>query len=644
MMDGLTACLDAIERLKHPSDLSFRRDGKAIAATISPATRESNQSYASRIWRFDLAGGSEQLTFGPASDALCRYCPLDDRVAFASERALPGKMSLFLLDNAAGAEPRPIGDIPGTIEDIRWSADARSLIALAADRGLDAAATSGATRLAWGDEEDPAVTNPIGARRRLYRIANGEGTTTEIGPSDFTVWEFDLLGDDGAVAVVSADPSERGWYHAKLARIDFATRQARIIHEPAWQILEPAVDPTGKRVAFLEGWSSDRGLVAGEISLLDLASGIRTIVAAGQLEDVTSLQWRDEQTLWFAGWQQLGAAYGIVGLGGKIESRTHDEGIVGATSFLASIVPAPDGESIAAVRESEGNAPEIAHRRNTGGNWRRLTSLNGAVEQGFPAYPEVRAVSWKGAGGLALEGLVLLPRDRPAGPLPMIVDIHGGPSWAAKHAYNPGYALPHAAAGYAVFLPNYRGNVGWGQEFGRLNIGDPGGAEFQDILAGIDWCIAQGIAKEGQIGVTGVSYGGYMTAWAVATTERFQAAVMISGIANNLSSHYSCNHDFSAFIAGGPLSEKRFRDIALDRSPLIRLDRPTTPTLILHGQLDRCTPLGQAQEFYAGPLERGCASELVVYPREGHGFQERQHRRDAWRRAVAWFDRHLKGR
>ena len=100
---------------------------------------------------------------------------------------------------------------------------------------------------------------------------------------------------------------------------------------------------------------------------------------------------------------------------------------------------------------------------------------------------------------------MLLPRDRAPGPLPLVVDIHGGPTWAAKHAYNPGFALPFAAAGYAVFLPNYRGNIGWGQDFARLNIGDPGGAEFADILAGVDWCVAAGIARADRIGVNGGS-------------------------------------------------------------------------------------------------------------------------------------------
>jgi len=641
-MHALTACLEALDRLQHPSDLSFRRDGKALAATISPALCEAHQSTASRIWRFDLEGGSEQLTFGPGCDGLCRFSPSDDRLAFASDRALTGKMALYLLEGAPTSVPRPLGDIPGTIEDIRWSADARFLIVHAADRGLDAAATSGAVRLAWGHEQDPAITNPIDARRRLYRVDAASGVTTEIGPKDVTVWEFDLLGEAGAIAVVSSDPSERGWYHARLARIDFASRQATVLHEPRWQIMGPAIDPERRRVAFLESWSSDRGLVAGEIHLLDLGSGEVSVLAHGKLENVTSVQWRDENALWFAGWERLGAVHGIVRLDGTIEAKAHDEAIIGTSSFLASITRSPRGDGYVAVRESESQAPEIAQQSKPGGNWRRITSLNGALERNFPAYPEIRAVSWKGRDGLALEGLVLLPRDRPTGPLPMIVDIHGGPSWAAKHAFNPGYSLPHVAAGYAVFLPNYRGNVGWGQEFSRMNIGDPGGAEFQDILAGIDWCVDQGIADPGRLGVTGVSYGGYMTAWAVATSDRFRAAVMISGICDNISSHYSCNHDFSAFICGGPLTEPRYRDIALDRSPLLRLDKPSTPTLILHGALDRCTPLGQAQEFYAGLLERGCKSELVVYPREGHGFRERGHRRDAWRRAIGWFDRHLK--
>jgi len=249
---------------------------------------------------------------------------------------------------------------------------------------------------------------------------------------------------------------------------------------------------------------------------------------------------------------------------------------------------------------------------------------------------------WSGAGGLALEGLLVLPRERPPTPLATIVVIHGGPSWAAKYAFDPLHAIPFTAAGYAVFLPNYRGNCGWGQDFARLNIGDPAGAEFADILLGIDQCVADGVADPDRLGVTGGSYGGYLTAWAVATTTRFRAAVMVSGIADQWSCHYSCNHDFSEFICGGPLSQDRYRKVALDRSPLFRLDKPTTPTLMIHGSEDRCTPLGQAQEFYAGLREKGVTAEIAIYPREGHGLRERAHRMNAWERTLAWFDRYLR--
>jgi dipeptidyl aminopeptidase/acylaminoacyl peptidase len=637
-MDDLAQAVERLDRLKLFADISFDRRGGALAAAIRPAAREPGESYTSRIWHFELNSAATQLTHGPNGDYLPRFSPTDDRLAFTSDRTTKGKADLFILE---GPEARPLGDIPGTIEDLRWTRDGRALIVLAADRGLDGAATNGAKRLTWGEAEDPVVDNPSAASRRLFKVDVASGATTEVGPAGLSVWEFDLLGADAAVALVSDDPSERGWYHSDLVSIDFASRSIKVLHRTPWQMQGPAASPGGKRVAFAESWSSDRGLVAGEISVLNLASAEISALTPGGMSNITSLGWRDDESIWFAGWSRLGSVYGLVRLDGVVEWMTREDAVIGSNSFSAGISPAPDKEGFAAVRETEQQPPEIVFKAASDAAWSPVTSLNADAADDYPGYPDVLPIAWKGATGLGMEGLVLLPRAGNAGPRPTIVDIHGGPSWAAKHAFNPGSALPFVAAGYVVFLPNYRGNVGWGKDFGTLNIGDPAGAEFEDILLGIDHCVAAGLADPDRLGVTGASYGGYMTAWAVATTDRFKAAVMVSGICNQLSSHYSCNHHFHEFISGGTLKEERYRKVALDRSPLLRLDKPTTPTLILHGSEDRCTPLGQAQEFHAALLERGVKSELVVYPREGHGFQERGHRLDAWQRTASWFDRHI---
>ncbi|WP_119302827.1 S9 family peptidase [Dongia deserti] len=638
-MDKLAKVLARLDRVRFPSDISFHRSGRALAATIRPSGRDANESYQSRIWRYELDGTATELTHGPNGDYSPRYSPVDDRLAFASDRLVRGKADLFVLDESAA---KPLGRIPGTIEDMRWTSDGSALIVLAADRGLDGGATDDAVRLWWDGTEDPAVTNPIDARRRLFKVSASDGATVEIGPPDATVWEFDLFGDDAAIALVSADASERGWYHAKMARIDFAARAVTILHRSPWQLQSPAVSPSRIKIAFLEGWSSDRGLVAGEMRILDLATGKVSPLVAAEQSNITSLSWRDEESMWFAGWSRLGSIYGIVRLDGTFEWIEREDAVVGPNSFLASISPAPDNKSLAAIREAVGAPPEIVFKAAPDSDWSPVTSLNAAIMADYAEYPEVREVHWTGKDGLSMEGLVLLPKDRKSGPLPTIVDIHGGPTWSAKHAFDPGFALHEVAAGYAVFLPNYRGNTGWGQSYSRLNIGDPGGAEWDDIMAGIDHCIGEGIADADRLGVTGASYGGYMTAWAVARTNRFKAAVMVSGIANQWSCHYSCNHDFGEFIVGGPLKEERYRKLAIDRSPLFRLDKPTTPTLIIHGELDRCTPLGQGQEFYSALVERGVPAELVVYPREGHGFQEWGHRLDKARRMAAWFDRYIK--
>ena len=214
---------------------------------------------------------------------------------------------------------KPLGAIPGTIEDLRWTSDGAALVVLAADRGLDGGATNGAKRLR-GATKRIRPSQPDGRRGGgCSRSTRPTATTWRSVRAELSVWEFDLLGDDGAMALVSDDASERGWYHATLARLDFDRARRKILHQSHWQLQGPAASPSGERVAFLEGWSSDRGLVASEIRILDLASGKVTSLAADRQSDVTTLSWRDEESLWFAGWSQLGSTYGVVRLDGTFE-------------------------------------------------------------------------------------------------------------------------------------------------------------------------------------------------------------------------------------------------------------------------------------------------------------------------------------
>ncbi|HSJ52094.1 MAG TPA: prolyl oligopeptidase family serine peptidase, partial [Actinomycetota bacterium] len=359
------------------------------------------------------------------------------------------------------------------------------------------------------------------------------------------------------------------------------------------------------------------------------------------LSDVTAIGWLDDETLWFAGWREFGSRFGVVGTDGEVRWSAVDAAVVGPNSFHARLEPRSGG-GFAAIREALATPPEVVVREDgPAASWSALTSLNDDVRADLRFYPEVRELEWAGAGGLPIRGLFLVPEGEP--PFPTVVVIHGGPTWAWKHSFDPGFAWPLAAAGFGVFLPNYRGSTGRGQEYTRLNVGDPAGAEFQDILLGVDHCVSTGLAITDRVGVTGASYGGYLTGWAVCTTDRFAAGVMVSGIVDHLSTHLTCNHAFSEFICGGDHRDPEALRLFMERSPITHAAGAKTPTLILHGSEDQCTPLGQAEELYQALVLNGTPTELVVYPREGHGFRERGHAADAERRTVAWFERYLEG-
>jgi Dipeptidyl aminopeptidases/acylaminoacyl-peptidases len=524
-----------------------------------------------------------------------------------------------------------LGSIPGSVEDFRWAPDAKSLLALAADLGSDRAGAQTATKIqeAGSDEEDPKVYRPAQHWRRLWLVDAESGETREVSPEGVNVFEFDWAGGK-AVAVCTDDPGEGAWYEAWIGLLDLESRSAERVHTAEWQLQSPRIS-RGGRVAWIEGFASDRSVVTGTVHVLGVGE------MAPEL-DVTWLAFADEDALWYAGWRGAGSMFGRLGLDGSNDELFSGDALVGYR-FQASVSPSADGTRFAYVLETADEPAEVVLFE--AGGTRPLTSLNAAVAPKLRS-ADWRAYSWESFDGLEIGGLLAVPKGHDNGSLPLVVFVHGGPtsSWSWSFAPLLGLPLLLASEGYAVFLPNPRGSTGRGQEFARANLGDMGGGDLQDILAGVDALVRDGIADDDRVAITGGSYGGFMSSWAVTQTDRFAASIPFAVVTNWTSFHGTTNI--------GAWDRKHMAADPFDsageypkRSPVYHAHKCKTPTLIIHGEDDLCTPLPQATEFYNALVENDCEVELVVYPREGHGWSEREHQIDAWNRISAWLGKHL---
>jgi dipeptidyl aminopeptidase/acylaminoacyl peptidase len=306
-------------------------------------------------------------------------------------------------------------------------------------------------------------------------------------------------------------------------------------------------------------------------------------------------------------------------------------------------VPLADGSALT-MRSTPAAPPQVVRLRR-GREPEAWTELNAGLAQSRRL--RVRGLTWAGPDGTRIEGLLAEPGEvggSAAGPRPLVVDIHGGPSLAFHHSWDLPWAELLTAAGYAVLMPNPRGGAGRGQDFGRANLGDPAGAEFADIEAGVAHCVAAGLADPGRVAAIGASYGGYLTAWAIALGSKgrgqFRCGVVIAGISDLVSVRGTANNaPFYDYLLQGRPADQPAR--YLDRSPVTRLSAASSPALILHGQQDRCVPVSQAEELYAGLREFGIPAELVCYPREGHQATEPAHVADQRERILRWLGTYL---
>ncbi len=632
----------------HVTDLDATADASRVVVTGSVYDELDGLP---RTALYEVRDGAlEALTSGGGSAKAARLAPDGSVLAFLSDRAKAHVFQLYMLAGGQLGEARAAPAVPGTVEYLAWSPDGTRILLGVAGFGAEMADAQG-SGTAGSDETGlpswyPHVEagTPEDAWRSLWLYTPASQEIARVSPDGLNVWEAAWSGSGHVLAITSDQPGEDDWYSAVLSRLDVSTGEVTELLRSDVQLGLPAGTPDGTRAAVVQAVCSDRWIVAGDLILLDLVTGTRCVVdTAGT--DVSAVQWIDRTRVGYIGQRHLDTAAGIAdaGEGPLPKTITAKELVASAQSWASWFNPAgaftSDGR-VVVIREDYDLPQEIAIV-GTGAD-EVLASLSHAGTDYIRSVAgSATNVSWSAPDGTPIEGILCTPSG--TGPFPLVLHVHGGPvgayqrSWAMRD-----YAVPLLVSrGYAVLHPNPRGSSGRGQEFAAAVLGDMGGADTYDYLSGIDAMTERGIADPARIGTMGVSYGGFMSAWLVTQDHRFKAAVAGSPVTEWYSFTFTSNIPrWGLWFLDNADPEETGNQVH-ERSPVMHASKARTPTLLTAGGRDRCTPAGQAREFYQALIGHGVESELVIYPREGHGVSRFPAVTDYLTRLVTWFERYM---
>lgn len=529
----------------------------------------------------------------------------------------------------------------GYVEALSFAPDGRSLAFLYVE---------GATRPsgALAAMKPPAgVIGEDGLEIQRVAVTSVEkGELHEATPANLHVYEFAWSPDSKQLAyVAAAPPGENNWWVAQLYT-QVLEEAPKVVLNPGTalhglQIAVPRWSPDGQWLAFVGGLMSDQGSTGGDIYVLPSAGGAPRNVTAGHKASPAWIEWQDNSHLFVAEREEGNSRLvrmDLSGEGASFEPPLLDEpASIDDGRIDMSLSSSQDHASFAFVKHSFAQAQEVWLFR--GGKTTQLTHVNDELK---PLWGKAESVSWKNEG-FSIQGWLVYPRNYDSSKkYPMIVSVHGGPAAAVTPKWpSVGFTpLAFSSLGYFVFMPNARGSYGQGEAFTSANRKDFGYGDLRDILAGVDTVVATRQVDKDRIGLTGWSYGGFMTMFAVTQTQRFRAAVAGAGI-SNWQSYYGENSIdqwmkpyFGATVYDDPA-------VYAKSSAINFIHQAKTPTLILVGDRDGECPAPQSFEFWHALRAASVPAQLVVYPNEGHRFSSMEHRRDVLERSLEWFEKYM---
>lgn len=679
---------NALLELKIPRHPALSPDGKKVVFEVSEADFEESRS-VSRLWLAETASDTttkpRQITFSYEGERSPGWSPDGRYIAFLSTRPDMTEMppdeeeddpkdQIWLLPTQGGEAQRLTNTKEG-VRKFEWMPDSTAIVYLTEE------ARPQPLQHVHDDSQkrklDPTIENEEKQRRQFWEIGIEDKKPELLYTGDYGIGDFVLSANGNRLAYISNETGEPNDYHRYDLFVldlevdgeeDAEPSDPRRIVERSGAKFSPQWSPDGTQIAFLAGLDPELSYSQEGVWLVSAAGGVPHCLSDQTTYDAHDLHWdRAENRLYAKVSDRTNAP--LV----RFVEITEDSAILQPVTSPGEVVScleydlARNADTVVAVLEDDRTPPEL-YVIETDGTRRALTELNKEFT-GRYRLPKQEVIRWQTDIG-EIEGLLTWPinfreegraksdelpaRDEEKGiteeetlpssffPLPLIVQVHGGPK---GHAVNTirNYYQPAvwASEGYLVLQPNFRGSEGYGHDFAVANRRDLGGGDFRDIMAGVDMLIEQGLADPERLGIMGGSYGGYMANMAIGKTDRFAAAISMFGMFSLITS--TANSEISRF-ENDYLGHYYWEDPDIYRqcSPSTYLENIRTPTLILHGDSDNNTYLANSKEMYHALRARGVTCRFVHYPREGHGVREPNHKLDEMRRCLDWFDRYLK--
>ncbi len=629
--------------LESAGDPKISPDGSAIVYTVRRAEWEENR-FDAELWLARRGEEPFQLTRTEGeSSSDPKWSPDGSWIAFAADR---GQGSQIWLISPRGGEARPLTAVEDGVSAFEWAPDGARMAVAITDRQDPERKKLEETYGAYSIEDHDFRNTHLWLLDVRAALAGGEGAELpdeSTGDDDeehdgkkdekpspfrrltsgaeFTVDTFRWSPDGTRIAFDHRpDPRVESRTEADLSVVDVKSTEVKALVAQAGPDRDPHWSPDGAWVLFSTGDGDPSYYLNSELAKVPAGGGEPVVLTEAFDEDASAVAWLDDGIRFLALHRTTRGLFRLDPESGEIDRVV----VEGAPRIIWSVDFSKDGRTWAFQGEGIDTLDEVY--RVDPGDDRALAASPSSTEQtdGW-AMGSREVVEWASEDGATIEGILLKPDGfDPSEKHPLLVIIHGGPSWLSfpVRAYTYVYPVQQwLEKGAVILMPNYRGSAGYGEAFRSLNVRNLGVGDAWDVLSGVDHLVAQGFVDGDRIGAMGWSQGGYISAFLTTTSDRFAAISVGAGISNWMTYYVNTDiHPFTRhYLQGTPWSDP---EVYARTSPMSYINDASTPTLIQHGEFDRRVPTPNAYELYQGLQDVGVPVELVIYKGFGHGISK----------------------